>query len=62
MHFNLIKEKDVSISKKQSIKILKCLENELDFLATDPNFEINITGFKDLEKKDLDVRARKLKD
>ena len=28
----------------------------------DPNFEINITGFKDLEKKDLDVRARKLKD
>ena len=61
LHFNLIKGKNVNISKKQNIEVIRLLENEVDFIATDPNFEINITGFKDLEKKDLDVRARKLK-
>ena len=62
LHFDLIKGKNVNISKKQNVEVIRLLENEVDFLATDPNFEINITGFKDLEKKDLDVRARKLKD
>ena len=61
LHFNLINEKNVKISKKQNIEIINILENEIDFKATDPNFEINITGFKDLNNKDLDVRARKLK-
>ena len=61
LHFDLKKEKDVKISKKQNVEITNILENEVDFTATDPNFEINITGFKDLNKKDLDVRARKLK-
>jgi hypothetical protein len=61
LHFDLKKVKDVKISKKQNVEITNILENEVDFTATDPNFEINITGFKDLNKKDLDVRARKLK-
>ena len=61
LHFDLTKEKGVKISEKKNIKDVQTIGNGLDFLATDPNFEIDITGFEELEKKDLDVRARKLK-
>ena len=40
LHFNLIKGKNVNISKKQNIEVIRLLENEVDFIATDPNFEI----------------------
>ena len=36
-------------------------ENSINFIALAPDFEIEISNFKDLDKKDLDVRARKLK-
>ena len=47
--------------KKRKITDIKTIGNGVDFLASDPDFEICITGFSELGKKDLDVRARKLK-
>ena len=61
LHFDLSKEVGVKISEKKDITNIETIGNGVDFLATDPNFEICITGFNDLGKKDLDVRARKLK-
>ncbi len=61
LHFDLTQEKGVKISNKKNIEDIQTIGNGLDFLATDPDFEIDITGFEELEKKDLDVRARKLK-
>tara|TARA_B100001121_G_scaffold159401_1_gene139203 strand:- start:1733 stop:3655 length:1923 start_codon:yes stop_codon:yes gene_type:complete len=61
LHFDLTQEKGVKISNKKNIDSIQTIGNGLDFLATDPDFEIDITGFEELEKKDLDVRARKLK-
>jgi len=61
IHFDLTKEKNVKISQKKNLDIISTSGNELDILALDPDFQLEITGFKDLDKKDLDVRARKLK-
>ena len=61
LHFDLTQEKGVRISNKKNIDNIHTIGNGLDFLATDSDFEIDITGFEELEKKDLDVRARKLK-
>ena len=46
---------------KEKYYNIETIGNGVDFLATDPDFEIGITGFTELGKKDLDVRARKLK-
>ena len=61
LHFDLTKDEGVSISEKKKITDIETIGNGVDFLATDPDFEIGITGFTELGKKDLDVRARKLK-
>ena len=61
LHFDLTKEQGVSITKKKNITNIETIGNGLDFLATDPDFEISVTGFNDLGKKDLEVKARKLK-
>lgn len=61
IHFDLTKEKNVKISQKKNLDIITTSGNEIDILALKPDFQIDITGFKDLDKKDLDVRARKLK-
>lgn len=61
IHFDLSKEKDIKISQKKNLDVLITSGNELDILALKPDFELEISGFKDLDKKDLDVRARKLK-
>ena len=61
LHFDLTKDKGVSISEKKKITDIETIGNGVDFLATDPDFEICIKGFTELGKKDLDVRARKLK-
>ena len=61
LHFNLKEEKNVKISLKKNIEIIDQTENSINFIALAPDFEIEISNFKDLDKKDLDVRARKLK-
>ena len=61
LHFDLTKDKNVKISKKNFVENIETIGNGVDFLATKPDFEVDITGFNELGKKDLDVRARKLK-
>ena len=61
LHFNLMEEKNVKISSQKKINVVERTGNSIDFIALEPDFEIEISDFKDLDKKDLDVRARKLK-
>ena len=61
LHFDLTKEKGAKITNKKHIEKLLTIGNGVDFVATKPDFEIDITEFADLQKKDLDVMARKLK-
>jgi len=61
LHFNLQEEKNVKISFKKNINVIDQSGNSINFVALSPDFEIEISDFKDLDKKDLDVHARKLK-
>ena len=61
LHFDLTKEEGVKITNRKHIEKLSTIGNGVDFVATKPDFEIDITEFADLQKKDLDVRARKMK-
>ena len=51
----------IGLAVEKNIEIIDQKENSINFIALAPDFEIEISNFKDLDKKDLDVRARKLK-